>query len=103
MQIREYNSKFGDDRSIKRSIVELPFVLARVVDYIFSFRFLLYFIKNTFFLKFAIGAIFYIMIPVDFMPASVFGLLGYIDNAVVLLAAGLYAVGKIGLEFIRQR
>lgn len=103
MQIRDYNSKFGDDRSIKRTIIELPFVLARVVDYIFSFRFLIYFIKNTLFLKLAIAMIIYFMLPVDIMPTSAFGVVGYIDNVVVLIAVGLFAVGKIGLSFMRER
>lgn len=103
MNIRDYNSKFGDDRSIKRTIIELPFVLARIVDYIFSFKFLLYFIKSTLFLKFAIFAIVYFMLPVDIMPTSSFGLFGYIDNVAVLIAVGLFAVGKIGLSFIRER
>lgn len=102
MQIRDYNSKFGDDRSIKRTIVELPFVLTRIVDHIFSFKFLLYFIKNTVFLKVVLATIFYFMLPFDFVPSSYFGFFGYIDNVAVIIAVGLFAVGKVGLSFLRQ-
>ena len=102
MQIRDYNSKFGDDRSIKRTIIELPFVLTRIVDHIFSFKFLLYFIKNTIFLKVVLAAIVYFMLPLDFFPSSYFGLFGYIDNLAVIIAVGLFAIGRVGLSFLRQ-
>lgn len=37
------------------------------------------------------------------MPASAFGLAGYIDNAALVIAAGIFALGKIGLDFASQR
>jgi uncharacterized membrane protein YkvA (DUF1232 family) len=102
MLIRDYNSKYGDDRSVKRTIVELPFVLAKVVDHIFSFKFLLYFIKTAVFFKMALVAIIYFMLPVDVMPTSYLGVIGVIDNVAVVVAVGLFAVGKAGLAFARQ-
>ena len=104
MQIREYNSKFGDDRSIKRTIIELPFVLTRIVDHVFSFKFVLYFLKNFAFLKIALALILYFMLPVDIVPAAALGLVGYLDDLAIAAAVALYtlfAVGKASLDFLR--
>jgi uncharacterized membrane protein YkvA (DUF1232 family) len=73
------------------------------MDFIFSPSFLLFFIKNTIFLKGALVVILYFMLPYDIIPASLFGTIGYVDNAAVFIAVGLFAVGKIGLIYLRSR
>ena len=83
--------------------MELPFVVARVIDHCLSYGFLLYFLKSTIFLKVTVAVIFYFMLPVDVLPTSSFGLLGYVDNFAVLLTAALFTLGKVGLNFLRQR
>jgi uncharacterized membrane protein YkvA (DUF1232 family) len=77
-------------------------VVARVVDHCFSFSFLLFFLRNTLFLKVAVAVIIYYMLPVDVLPAESLGLLGYVDNVAVLVTAGLFAIGKVGLDFLRR-
>lgn len=74
-----------------------------MVDHCLSFGFLLFFLKNTLFLKVAVAVIIYWMLPVDVLPAASLGLVGYVDNLAVLVTAGLFAVGKVGLDFLRQK
>lgn len=77
-------------------------MLTKIVDYIFSFKFLLFFIKNAIFLKGALFVIIYFMLPYDIMPTATFGVAGYIDNAAVLAAVGLFTIGKISLDFLKS-
>ena len=50
----------------------------------------------------AVAVIIYYMLPVDILPTASLGLLGYVDNVAVVVTAGLFAIGKVGLDFLRQ-
>lgn len=104
--IREYNQKFGDDRSIKRVIRELPFVLTHTVDYIFSPGFMVRMIRSAVFLKGALIVAGYLLfLPERFNLLSTrnIGLLGYLDDALLVTLTLVWVVGRIGLRFMEAR
>lgn len=102
--MREYNKKFGDDRSIKRTIKELPFVIQTIMNYLFSKEFLLFFVGNAIFLKALAVIFFYEILPYDILPAKLLGSsVGCIDDTLVILLVLGFAVGKVGLQFYRNQ
>jgi uncharacterized membrane protein YkvA (DUF1232 family) len=98
-QITEYNRKFGDDRSMQRKIKELPAVLVRTMNFIFSQRFLVFFLSSAVFLKALAAIILYHVLPYDIMPASMLGSVGYVDNTLVVVLFLAFAVGQAGLQY----
>ena len=99
LHLTEYNRKFGDDRSMKRKIKELPFVLVRVVNFIFSQQFLVFFFSSAIFLKAISAVIIYNILPVDLMPTALLGSAGYIDNTMVAIGVLAFAIGQAGLQY----
>jgi uncharacterized membrane protein YkvA (DUF1232 family) len=97
--LTEYNRKFGDDRSIKRTIKELPFVLVRIMNYLFSNQFLLFFFSSAIFLKAVVAIVVYQLLPYDIMPSALLGSVGYVDNTLVIVVVLAFALGQAGLQF----
>ena len=104
-QIKEYNTKFGDDRSIKRVIEELPFVLTHTVDYIFSARFMLELFKSAVFLKGALIVMGYLMLPqsVNLLSTTRLGVMGYLDDVLLIILVAVTVVGRIGVRFMERQ
>ncbi len=67
------------------------------MNYIFSVQFLLFLLTNVIFLKVVFAIMLYQIVPVDIMPVSLLGSVGYIDNTIVILVGLAFAVGKVGL------
>lgn len=84
---------------MKRKIKELPFVLVRVVNFIFSQQFLVFFFSSAIFLKAISAVIIYNILPVDLMPTALLGSAGYIDNTVIALGVLAFAIGQAGLQY----
>lgn len=47
--------------------------------------------------------IFYEVLPYDIMPAKLLGLVGYIDDTLIILLVLIFAVGKVGLQFYTHK
>jgi uncharacterized membrane protein YkvA (DUF1232 family) len=102
-ELAEYNRRFGDDRSMKRRIVELPFMLVRVMNFVFSPDFILFFFSSAAFLKAFAAIVVYFILPYDLMPASLLGSVGYVDNTLVFLLVLGLAIGQAGLQYYISR
>jgi len=88
---------------MQRKIKELPVVLVRTMNFIFSQQFLVFFLSSAVFLK-ALGAIIlYNVLPYDIMPASMLGSIGYVDNTLVILLFLAFAVGQAALQYYTHR
>ena len=84
---------------MKRKIKELPFVLVRIMNFIFSKQFLVFFFSSAIFLKAISAVVLYTLLPYDLMPASLLGSAGYIDNTVIILGILAFAIGQAGLQY----
>lgn len=78
---------------------ELPFVLIRIVNYLFSTQFLLFFFSSAIFVKAIIAIVIYHILPYDIMPSSLLGSVGYVDNTLVIVLLLAFAIGQAGLKF----
>lgn len=66
--MREYNVRFNDNRSIVRTILELPYVLQRLARFIFSWQFVLYFLRSFHIIRLVVICVVYLLIPLDILP-----------------------------------
>lgn len=66
--MREYNVRFNDNRSIVRTILELPYVLQRLARFIFSWQFVLYFLRSFHIIRLVVICVVYLLMPLDLLP-----------------------------------
>lgn len=78
-------------------------MLTNTIDFIFSIKFLLFLLTNAFFIKCAIGVFIYFTIPYSLLTTSSFGVVGYLDDALIAVVVMAFAVGKIGLNYFANR
>ena len=96
-KIRAYNNRFDDDRPFLRKLAELPNVLMRLRQYIFSFEFLTMFIRSTLFLRSLFLIIFYFLMPFDLIPERLFGVVGLLDDVLIGLVILMFAIAAFGM------
>ena len=84
---------------MKRTFKELPFVLVRVMNFIFSQQFLVFFFSSAIFLKAIFAIVLYELLPYDIMPVSMVGSVGYVDNTLIIAGIIAFAVGQAGLQY----
>lgn len=85
-----------------RRILEFPYILRRILRYIMSGQFLIFFLRNIYFIRLVFGAIFYLILPIDLLPEGVVGFIGYIDDLLLILLFASYIVSVVGVQYIRQ-
>lgn len=100
-KIKEYNARFDDNRSLLRKIMEFPYVLRSTLRYMRNPMFWILFLKNWYFFKAILFIIIYFIIPTDFIPERLFGVVGLIDDLLMLFTFVLIAMAFFAPVFIR--
>ena len=101
-KVRAYNLTYDDNRPLMRRILEFPYILRRLLRYIMSGQFLIFFLRNIYFIRLVFGAIFYLILPIDLLPEGVVGFIGYIDDLLLIVLFASYIVSVVGVQYIRQ-
>ncbi|XP_058782739.1 uncharacterized protein LOC131657349 [Vicia villosa] len=92
-EIQIYNRTFGrqSDAPIAQRILDLPFLLRRLFrDFVNPDNSLPVVIKARIFLSMILSVI-YIVSPIDIIPEGIFGVIGFLDDALVALIFFLHA------------
>ncbi|XP_015791981.1 E3 ubiquitin-protein ligase RNF170 [Tetranychus urticae] len=100
--IHEYNRRFsGEPRPWIDYLYDLPTLLRHSVSEFFTVGGLMWMFRIRIFLCF-IGAIMYLISPLDILPEAVFGLFGFLDDVFVVLLFAIY-VTIIYRRFLANR
>ena len=101
--IIDYNRAFDDNRSWWRRIREFPYVWRMVRRGVFNPRFLVFFIRSAFFLRWAFIMVVYLIVPLDIIPERVFGIAGFIDDLFLSLFGLIFMVSIAAVAYMRMR
>ncbi|XP_032230065.1 E3 ubiquitin-protein ligase RNF170 [Nematostella vectensis] len=89
-EINEYNRRFsGLPRSVMEHLRDLPTLLRQLFSELFSVGGLVWVLRMRIILCFFAAALYFIS-PLDIIPESVFGILGLLDDALILLLLLVY-------------
>jgi RING finger protein 170 len=102
-QLRDYNIRFDDNRSIMRSIIELPYVLERIKRFVCSAEFIVFFLRSVHLLRMFLIVIVYILMPFDLIPEHLVGVIGYIDDILLGIIIILFFIAIAAVQFMRNR
>lgn len=102
-KMRDYNIRFDDNRSIVRTIIELPYVLQRLGRFIMSGQFLLYFLRSFHIIRLVVIVVVYLLMPLDILPESVLGIVGYLDDILLAIFFLVFFISIAALQFMRNR
>lgn len=100
-KIREYNSRFDDNRPLIRRIMEFPYVLMRMRRHLSDPRFWILFIRSLQFFRVVIIGIFYFLLPFDLIPERLFGIVGFFDDFFMILTLICIGLALFAPLFIR--
>lgn len=101
--MREYNVRFDDNRTIIRTILELPYVLQRLARFIFSWQFVLYFLRSFHIIRLVVICVVYLLMPLDLLPESVMGIVGYLDDILLSIFFLVLFISIAAIQFMRPR
>nr|XP_012632825.1 E3 ubiquitin-protein ligase RNF170 isoform X2 [Microcebus murinus] len=100
--INDYNRRFsGHPRSIVERIMDLPTLLRHAFREMFSVGGLFWMFRIRIILC-LMGAFFYLISPLDFVPEALFGILGFLDDFFVIFLLLIY-ISIMYREVITQR
>nr|XP_020743987.1 E3 ubiquitin-protein ligase RNF170 [Odocoileus virginianus texanus] len=100
--ISDYNRRFsGQPRSIMERIMDLPTLLRHAFREMFSVGGLFWMFRIRIILC-LMGAFFYLISPLDFVPEALFGILGFLDDFFVIFLLLIY-ISIMYREVITQR
>ncbi|XP_048186450.1 E3 ubiquitin-protein ligase RNF170 isoform X2 [Perognathus longimembris pacificus] len=100
--INDYNRRFsGQPRSIMERIMDLPTLLRHAFREMFSVGGLFWMFRIRIILC-LMGAFFYLISPLDFVPEALFGILGFLDDFFVIFLLLIY-ISIMYREVITQR
>lgn len=100
--INDYNRRFsGQPRSIMERIMDLPTLLRHAFREMFSVGGLFWMFRIRILLC-LLGAFFYLISPLDFVPEALFGILGFLDDFFVIFLLLIY-ISIMYREVITQR
>ncbi|XP_024434633.2 E3 ubiquitin-protein ligase RNF170 isoform X1 [Desmodus rotundus] len=100
--ITDYNRRFsGQPRSIMERIMDLPTLLRHAFREMFSVGGLFWMFRIRIILC-LMGAFFYLISPLDFVPEALFGILGFLDDFFVIFLLLIY-ISIMYREVITQR
>ncbi|XP_031405490.1 E3 ubiquitin-protein ligase RNF170-like isoform X2 [Punica granatum] len=90
-KVETYNRRFGGrDNGLIQRMQDLPFFLRRLLRELMDpQRSLPLFIRARVYLAMILSAI-YILSPVDFIPEAILGIIGYLDDLIILLVCVLH-------------
>ncbi|KAM8962353.1 E3 ubiquitin-protein ligase RNF170-like isoform 2-T2 [Pelodytes ibericus] len=101
-QVNSYNRRFsGQPRSIMERIMDLPTLLRHAFREMFSVGGLFWMFRIRIVLC-LLGALFYLVLPLDIIPEAVFGILGFLDDFFVLFLLLIY-IAILYREVVTQR
>ena len=94
-RVQRYNTKFsGQPRSLRDSLEDTPTYLRRLVaDVAASPASAIPLLFRTHFLLSLVGTLLYVFSPFDLLPELVFGVLGLVDDALIIVAVCVFAAG----------
>ena len=94
-RIQQYNTRFSSDpRPISDHLRDTPVYLRRFVgEAVSSPGGLVRLLFRSHFLLSVIGSMLYVFSPFDLLPELVFGVLGYVDDALIIVAACVVLAG----------
>ncbi|XP_058905127.1 E3 ubiquitin-protein ligase RNF170 isoform X1 [Kogia breviceps] len=100
--INDYNRRFsGQPRSIMERIMDLPTLLRHAFREVFSVGGLFWMFRIRIILC-LMGAFFYLISPLDFVPEALFGILGFLDDFFVVFLLLIY-ISIMYREVVTQR
>ncbi|XP_003474673.1 E3 ubiquitin-protein ligase RNF170 isoform X1 [Cavia porcellus] len=100
--VNDYNRRFsGQPRSIMERIMDLPTLLRHAFREMFSVGGLFWMFRIRIILC-LMGAFFYLISPLDFVPEALFGILGFLDDFFVIFLLLIY-ISIMYREVITQR
>jgi RING finger protein 170 len=100
--IDAYNRRFsGLPRSLWDQLQEIPLLLRHLLNELFTFNNMEIWFRLRFGFLFLISLM-YFLSPLDIIPEALFGLLGYLDDFLVLIIMALY-ICSIYRQVIFQR
>ncbi len=100
--INAYNRRFsGLPRSLWDQLQEIPLLLRHLINELLTFNNMEIWFRLRFGFMFLI-ALMYFLSPLDIIPEALFGLLGYMDDFLVLIMMALY-ICSIYRQIIFQR
>uniref|UniRef100_A0A7N4P8F5 RING-type E3 ubiquitin transferase n=1 Tax=Sarcophilus harrisii TaxID=9305 RepID=A0A7N4P8F5_SARHA len=100
--INDYNRRFsGQPRSILERIMDLPTLLRHAFREMFSVGGLFWMFRIRILLC-LLGAFFYLISPLDFVPEALFGILGFLDDFFVIFLLLIY-ISIMYREVLTQR
>lgn len=101
-EVISYNRRFsGQPRSIVERIMDLPTLLRHAFREMFSVGGLFWMFRVRIVLC-VLGALFYLVLPLDIIPEAVFGILGFLDDFFVFFLLLIY-ISVMYREVVTQR
>ncbi|XP_053312279.1 E3 ubiquitin-protein ligase RNF170 isoform X2 [Spea bombifrons] len=101
-EVNSYNRRFsGQPRSIMERIMDLPTLLRHAFREMFSVGGLFWMFRIRIVLC-LLGALFYLVLPLDIIPEALFGILGFLDDFFVLFLFLIY-ISIMYREVVTQR
>lgn len=89
--VRDYNRRYsGEARSMLEHLRDLPVLLRHLVSFIWSGEGITWLFRLRIFILGAMAGV-YLLSPFDIVPEAVFGLIGILDDIIVLALFALYA------------
>ena len=94
-RIQHYNSRFsGESRPLSDHLRDTPVYLRRMAgEAVSSPSSLVRLLFRSHFALSVVGSLLYVFSPFDLLPELVFGVLGYVDDALILVAASVVLAG----------
>ncbi|CAL8276494.1 unnamed protein product [Merluccius merluccius] len=100
--VNDYNRRFsGQPRSLMDRLRDVPTLLRHAFRELFSMGGLFWMFRIRILLC-LVGALTYLVSPLDFLPEALFGLLGFMDDFLVILLLFVY-ISIMYREVVTQR
>lgn len=101
-KITNYNETYDDNRPLIRTITEFPATLRRIRRLMATPRFWALFIRSFHFFRVIMAILVYVIIPYDIIPERLFGLIGLIDDLLILTFFVMIGLVIFAPIFIRR-
>ena len=101
-RLRTYNRTFDDSRPILRRLLELPYVFQRIRAYVFRREFLVMFLGSVRFIRLIFIILFYVLLPLDLIPERVVGIVGFVDDFLVVVILVAFFLMMAAVEYHRH-
>ena len=82
--LRSYNMRFSEERTFADCIMDAPFLVKRFLREIFTTD-ITVLVRNYRLILMIFTGVVYVLSPFDLIPEMIFGVLGFIDDLVIIL------------------